>query len=171
MSTDQIIPWIAICLSLLSLFVSVYRIYRDRSKLFAFCEVVYDNTKNPENPPPVLKIYAVNRGVRPITLTDFGFQVSKKSVTWTPLKPEPIETDEEGYFLSFPQNLFHNIGIKMEDGDIYEVRGGHEDYDSLYSSNHDFKEAEKYFFKDILGNRYYVKGSKKGIHRILKHKA
>lgn len=171
MSTEHVIPWVAICLSILSLFVSVYRIYRDRSKLFAFCEVVYDSSKDLENPPPVLKIYAVNRGLRPITLTDFGFQVSKKSATWTPLKPEPIETDEEGYLLSFPQNLSHNVGIKMEDGDIYEVRINHDDYEYLYSSSHDFKEAEKYFFKDILGKRYFVKGSKKGIRAVLKHKA
>lgn len=171
MSTEQVIPWIAIFLSLLSLFVSVYRIYRDRSKLFTYCEIRYDNTKDPDNPPPVLNIFAVNKGTRPITLTDFGFHVTRRGACWSPLKPEPIESDDEGYLVSFPANLAQNVGIKMEDGDIYEIRVRHDDHCSLYSTNHDFKEAKKYFFKDVLGKKYFVKGSKSAINTLLQHKA
>lgn len=166
MSIEQVIPWVAILLSLLSLFVSVYRIYRDRSKLYAFCNVFYDGTKDPVSPPPVLHIYAVNRGLRPITLIDFGFQVSRKSVIWTPLKPEPVGTNEEGYAVNFPQNLSHNIGVKMEDGEIYEVRVDSEDFGNLYSSNHDYKEAKKYFFQRYTWKTILCKRFKKGYQNI-----
>lgn len=171
MSTEQIIPWIAIFLSVFSLFVSVYRIYRDRSKLFTYCEIFYDDTKDPDKPPPVLKIIAVNRGARPVTLTDFGFQVARKSACWSTLKPEPIETDDKGYLVSFPESLAQNVGIKMEDGDIYEIRVRQGDHISLYSANHDFKEAKKYFFKDVIGKKYFVRGSKSAIKTLLQHKA
>jgi len=52
----------------------------------------------------------------------------------------------------------------MEDGDVYEVRV---DYDNLYSSNHGFKKAEKYFLKIFLGGASTLKDRKKGLGRLL----
>ncbi len=171
MSTEQIIPWIAIFLSLLSLAASIYSIYRDQSKLFTYSEIIYDSSRNIENPSPILKIYAVNVGSRPITLTDFGFQLPRKSSHCSPLKPEPCQTDSEGNFISYPDNLAHNVGIKMEDGDIYEIRIRHDDHINLYSTHDGLEEAEEYFFKDVLGNKFFVKGSREGIKTLLNHKA
>ena len=168
--TNIYLTYFAIIISVISLFVSMYRIYRDRSKLYAYSNISYDHSKSLDNPPPVLSIYAVNIGTRPITLTDFGLYVSRKKFSWSPLKPEPIKTNSNGAIIKFPSNLAHNIGIKMEDGDIYEIRIYHDDYRELYDTNLE-AEANKYFFKDVLGNKYFIKGSKKGIKILLNYKA
>ena len=171
MNTDQIISWVAINLSVISLIVSVYRIYRDRSKLFTFCEIIYDATTDPVNPPPVLRIYAINKGIRPVTITEFGLHVTRKSASMSLLKPESLKESDEGYVVGFPENLSQNVGIKMEDGDIYEIKVRHDDYDRLYDCNYDAKKVKKYFIRDVLGRKYFVKGSKSAIKTLLKYKA
>lgn len=101
----DLIPWVAIAISILSLIVSMYRIYRDRSMLVTYSEIVHDDTRDPFDPPPFLRILAVNRGNRPITLTDFGISVSRKETTWTPLKPEPVQLNEYGFLEGVSRKL------------------------------------------------------------------
>lgn len=75
-----------------------------------------------------------------------------------------------GFLRGFPENLAHNIGIKLEDGDIYEIRIHHDYHHEVYDSNYDFKKVKKYFFKDVLGKKYYIKGSKKGVRKLFEYR-
>ncbi|MBE9398289.1 hypothetical protein IOQ59_13590 [Pontibacterium sp. N1Y112] len=161
----------AVFISVASLVVSGYRIYRDRSKLCAFATVVLDGSKDPENPPPQLRIYAVNRGPRPVILTDFGSQISRKESSSTPINSEKIDRDDGGDFIKLPEQLAHNIGVKLEDGDIYEVRIKHDDMTELYDAFHSGKRVKKFFFKDVLGKKYFVKSSRKGIDTLCDYKS
>jgi hypothetical protein len=170
----DVLPWLAIALSLLSLAINAYRIYRDRSKLYVFSEVVFDCSKDQSedlsNPPPFLKILAVNKGARPIVLTDFGGQINKKLASWWPLKNDLVQSEENKVPCLFNSGLAQNIGIKIEDGDVYELRIKHDDYTKLYSTYNDFLEFKKLFFKDVLGKKYFVKNSPKGLKELLQYR-
>jgi hypothetical protein len=171
---EEYLPWLAIILSVLSLYISAYRIYRDRSKLYVFSEVVFDcssdQSADQTNPPPFLRVLAVNKGARPIILTDFGGQVNKKSATWWSLKNDLVLDDKNCKPLLFSSGLAQNIGVKIEDGDVYELRIKHDDYTKIYSINHDFLEFNKLFFRDVLGKKYFVKNSPKGIKQLLQYR-
>lgn len=174
MNFEQVLPWLAICISAISLMASFYNTYRDRSKLRVFSEVVYDCSKdqseNLDNPPPYLRIYAVNVGKRAITLKNLNGAVSKKSRTSWALIDEPIVFDENGLPSIASSGFVQDIGVRLNDGDIYEFRIKHDDYTKLYSTSEDCLEFKKYFFMDVLGNQYLVKDSEKGIKCLLQHK-
>ncbi len=83
MSLESVVSWLAVFISVVSLLVSAYAIYRDRSRVKVFCKVVYDCSKdqseNLDNPPPFLRIYAVNTGKRAIFLSDLCGYVSRRA--------------------------------------------------------------------------------------------
>jgi hypothetical protein len=119
-----------------------------------------------------MHIYAVNKGLRPITLTDFGYMVSKKENVWTRIKPVSnilLDISDPEFESKIPKQLSQDIGVRLEDGDIYEMRIQHNEEHQFISSYHG-KLAKKMFFKDVLGNKYYVKNSNKHII-ILANKA
>lgn len=175
MSFINFLPWFALLISGVSLLASVYSIYRDKSKVKIFCKVVYDCSRDQseklDNPPPFLKIYVVNTGKRPIFLSDLCGYISRKSSSSWALKDEPIVFDKNGIPSVFSSGFVHDVGIRLNDAEIYEYRIKHDDYTKLYCTNHDGLVFKKYYLTDILGKRYFVKGSSKGIRELLQYKA
>mgnify|MGYP003624144144 CR=1 FL=1 len=175
MNVENVVPWLALVISVVSFLVSAYAIYRDRSRVKVFCKVVYDCSKdqsdNLDNPPPFLRIYAVNTGKRAIFLSNIcGYISRKSSISWT-LKDEPIVFDENGITSISSSGFVHNVGVRLDDGEIYEYRIKHDDYTKLYAVHDEVTLFKKYFLTDVLGNKYQVKGSKKGIEILMKYKA
>ncbi|EOG7752856.1 hypothetical protein ACLIOB_003496 [Vibrio cholerae] len=175
MNLESVVTWSALVISVISLLVSGYAIYRDRSRVKVFCKVIYDCSKdqseNLDNPPPFLRIYAVNTGKRAIFLSDLCGYISRKSSSSWALKDEPIVFDEHGLPSVVSSGFVHDVAVRLDDGDIYEYRIKHDDYTKLYAVNHDGLLFKKYFLTDVLGKKYPVKGSKKGIEKLLKYKA
>lgn len=163
-----IVSWLALFISVISLSVSIFRIYRDRSKLIVWSEIVYHHSAKDNKEYPVMHLYAVNAGLRPITITDVGYTVSKNKSEWTPIKPVydmPLNLSVSDTEFKLPQQLAHEIGIRLEDGDIYEMRIRHNDYDMFISTRFDGL-AKKMFFKDILNNKHYIKNSSNDIKKL-----
>ena len=120
---------LAVVLSVISLGVSIYAIYRDRSRFLAFSEIVYkDDMTNYGKTIPTLRVYAVNRGSRPVVITSFGFQVKRGEEVSRPLRPEEINLAGAADGLQMPENLAQNVGLRMGDGDVYEMRIVPSDY-------------------------------------------
>lgn len=153
----------------------MYSIYRDKSKVKVFCKVVYDSSKdqseNLDNPPPFLRIYVVNTGKRPIFLSELCGYISRKSSNSWALKDEPVVFDGNGNPSLFSSGFVHDVGVRLNDAEIYEYRIKHDDYTMLYSTNHDFVPFKKYYLTDVLGKKYFVKGSQKGINKLSQHQA
>lgn len=61
--------------------------------------------------------------------------------------------------------------MRLDDGEIYEYRIKHDDYKKLYAVNYDCVLFKKYLLTDVLGKKYPVKSSKKGIEKLLEYKA
>ncbi|EHK9186365.1 hypothetical protein [Vibrio aestuarianus] len=175
MSFEHVLPWLALLVSGFSLLVSGYSIYRDRSKISVFCKVVYDcsrdQSENFDNPPPFMKIYVVNTGKRPIFLSDLCGYISKRAVSSWALKDEPIAFDENGVPSVTLSGFVHEVGVRLNDGEIYEYRVKHNDYLKLYSVDNEGETFKKYYLKDVIGNKYFVKGSKSGIKKLLEYQA
>jgi hypothetical protein len=175
MNLESVVPWLALWISVVSLLVSAYAIYRDRSRVKVFCKVVYDCSKdqseNLDNPPPFLRIYVVNTGKRAIFLSDLCGYISRKSSSSWALKDEPIVFDEHGIASVVSSGFVHDVGVRLDDGEIYEYRIKHDDYTKLYAVNHVGVLFKKYFLTDVLGKKYPVKSSKKGIEKLLEYKA
>ncbi|MGR4999556.1 hypothetical protein [Vibrio celticus] len=175
MSFEHVLPWLALLISGISLFVSGYSIYRDRSRVKVFCKVVYDcsrdQSENRDNPPPFLRIYVVNTGKRPIFLSDLCGYISRKSANSWALKDEPIAFDENGIPSVFSSGFVHDVGVRLNDGEIYEYRIKHDDYTKLYSIENDGFMFRKYYLTDVLGKKFFVKGSKVGIKKLSEYQA
>ncbi|EJE8558665.1 hypothetical protein [Vibrio vulnificus] len=170
MSSDTI-SMLALMVAGLSFLVSVYSIIKDNSRLKAIAKISYNHSANPNNPPPQMQIVLVNQGKRPITITHFGFSVSRKEHIWQSIVPPQPMVNDSGLAVSFPQGLAQDVGIKLNDGDVYEAVIEHHDYELLYSTAHDFKEAKSFFFMDVLGKRYKVKNSEKLVSKLRDFKA
>ncbi|MDD2356420.1 MAG: hypothetical protein PHX13_00745 [Thiovulaceae bacterium] len=167
------IPWVALIISVISLIVSIYKIYRDKSELVTWSEIVYHQSLKDGKSYPVMYLYAVNKGLRPITLTDIGFEVSNYENVLTRIKPmEDIALDisDIDFESKIPQQLSQDIGVRLEDGDIYEIRIQYDEYYKFLSAYHNFEVAKKMFFKDVLGTHYYVKNSNKHINILDNYK-
>ncbi|SUC52769.1 Uncharacterised protein [Pseudoalteromonas nigrifaciens] len=175
MNLGSLVPWLALLISVVSLLVSAYAIYRDKSRVKVFCKVVYDCSKdeseNLDNPPPFLRIYAVNTGKRPIFLSDLCGYISRKSSSFWALKDEPIVYDEHGIPSVVSSYFVHDVGVRLDDGEIYEYRIEHDNYTKLYAVNNGGALFKKYFLTDVLGQKYPVKDSKKGIKKLLEYRA
>ncbi|KMV31026.1 hypothetical protein AB733_08475 [Photobacterium swingsii] len=169
MGFENALPWLALLISGISLLVSGYSIYRDRSRVKVFCKVVYDcsrdQSENLDNPPPFLRIYVVNTGKRPIFLSNLCGYISRKSAHSWALKDEPIAYDENGIPSVVSSGFVHNVGVRLNDGEIYEYRIKHDDYTKWYSTESDSL-FRKYYLTDVLGKKYFVKGSKVGIKTL-----
>ncbi|MGP5310029.1 hypothetical protein [Vreelandella alkaliphila] len=170
MSSDTI-SMLALIVAGLSFLVSVYGIVKDNSRLKTVARLTYNHSASLDNPPPQMQVVLVNQGKRPITITHFGFSVSRKEHIWQSLvTPQPV-VDDDGMAVSFPQGLAQDIGIKLNDGDVYEAIIEHHDFELLYSSAHDYKEAKLFFFMDVLGKRHKVKNSEKLVSTLRNYKA
>ncbi|WP_267749827.1 hypothetical protein [Vibrio cholerae] len=169
-SLEIYLPWLALLVSAISLAVSVHSIYRDRSKIRVLSKVYYDRSLDLDNPPPFLAIYVVNTGKRPLFISNIvGYANWNQSNLWS-LKDDSISFDENGFPSVFKSGLVHEAGLRLNDGDIYEYRVRHDEHEKLYSSD-SFMPFKKYYLTDVLGKKYPVKGSKKGIRELLKYQA
>ncbi|HDY7997985.1 TPA: hypothetical protein ACGUON_004727 [Vibrio vulnificus] len=175
MSLESVVSWLAVFISVVSLLVSAYAIYRDRSRVKVFCKVVYDCSKdqseNLDNPPPFLRIYAVNTGKRAIFLSVLCGYVSRRASSSWALKEVPVVFDKNGAPSVVSSGFVHDVAVRLDDGEIYEYRIRHDDYTKLYAIDHDGVLFKNYFLTDVLGKKYRVKGSKKGIEKLLAYKA
>ncbi|MCC4273710.1 hypothetical protein [Marinomonas communis] len=174
MILENSVPWLALLISAISLLVSTYAIYRDKSRVKVFCRVVYDDSKDQseslDNPPPFIRIYAVNTGKRAVFLSNLCGYISRKSSTSWFLKDEPVAFDENGVPSVFASGYAHTSGVRLGDGEVYEYRIKHNDFTKLYDIHTDGTQFKKYFIKDVVGNKYFVKGSRQGIEELVKYK-
>lgn len=168
----DIIPWVALIIASFSLFVNIYRIYRDRNKLVIRSELIYKQSINENRNTPTIVIYVINIGLRPIRLVNFGiFTDSKNNYNEMNIKT----TDDQSIDLNNDNineeinNIFlaHNNNIKLEDGDIYEMNISYNDFDFYMNSASNYAPATGMYFKDILGKKYYIKGIKKNIEKLI----
>lgn len=171
-----IVPWVALLIALFSLFINSYRIYRDKHKLVTWSEIITKCSMENNKEYPVLRIYAVNIGLRPITLTEFGFYAkSKKHYIGKNIKPlEDIPSDifdPEFESKISQKSLAHENKIRLEDGDIYEMQIKYDEFDMFYDTyNENAELAKQMYFKDILGKKYYIKDSENNIKILNNYK-
>jgi len=134
----------AIVISLISLGVSVFVVFRDRAKLKAECKVFkHDETDEYSH----LYVKAVNEGRRPITLLYLMGIYS--------------ENEKSGY-------LLENGGAKLEEGDFREERIGKFDGMMIHTGRFGEKDCqlENLYFEDTAGNQYPVNGAKECISKL-----
>lgn len=183
MKLEIIISIIAIVISLFSLFINFYKVHRDKSKLKVWAKIFYaeDFYSEPDNRKyyPVMQIFIVNAGLRPITITDIGMMFKDKSVRYKHIKENDELADihlngndenivEKIEKLFIIDNLSHKYGIKLDDGDIYEIRIKFGDYYEYIDFEKDV--AQKVYIRDIFGNDHFVKNSKQCLKILNEHK-
>ena len=175
--SNALIAWSALIISILSLLVNFYRIYRDRGKIKAWSKIVYHQNHQTENlqREPVIHLYVVNIGLRPIILTDLCMTKKKYGVSCYALNPKDIGEVDNSNILDaiskFEDSLLaHKSNIKLDDGDIYEMQIKHTDY-HLYmiESDEDYTIANKMFFTDILDKRIRIKDGEKSLKILAKY--
>lgn len=181
MKLEIIISVIAIVISLFSLFINFYKIHRDKSKLKVWAKILYteDIFSHPDDRKyyPVMQIFIVNAGLRPITITDIGMSFKDKSMSYKHIKENDEIADinlnnenlaEKIEKLFIVDNLSHKYGIKLDDGDIYEIRIKYDDYYKYI--DFDKHAACKVYIRDIFGIDHYVSNSKRCLKTLNEHK-
>lgn len=183
MKLEIIISIIAIVISLFSLFINFYKIHRDKSKLKVWAKIFYaeDFYSNLDDRKyyPVMQIFIVNAGLRPIIITDIGMMFKDKSVRYKHIKENDeatkvhLTTDDENIVekiekLFIVDNLSHKYSIKLDDGDIYEIRIKYDDYYEYIDFEKDA--AFKVYIRDIFGNNHYVKNSRQCLKILNEYK-
>ncbi|MGO3344843.1 MAG: hypothetical protein ACTIM4_07880 [Marinomonas sp.] len=141
---NEILPILAIVISLLSLGVSLFVVMRDRGRLKAEC-CVYRHEETDEYSH--LYIKAVNSGRRPLTLHY--------------LMGNYTEGEKSGY-------LVENGGLKLEEGEFHEQRIGRFDGMMIHTGRFGEKDCEliDLYYIDTEGKKYKVKDSKKCISKL-----
>lgn len=178
MKLEIIISTVAIAISFFSLFINFYEMYRNKSKLKVWAKILYaeDIYSDFENKKynPILQIFIVNKGLRPIIINDICISFNDGSLRCNCLKEESKTLDirlndinslKKIEKLMVDNGLSHVYGIKLEDGDVFEIRIKHDDLYKYY----DFEKgaAYKFFIRDIFGTNHYVKNSKKYLKVLL----
>lgn len=171
MQIPIIISIAALIFSATSLAFSIYNILRDRGKLRVWSELYYDRSKDPENPPPSLKIIMVNAGRRPIVLTSF-VKLSPSMTWYSPLNYPSLPTNEKGYLNRLPTMedfAAQNTCLVLKEGEVFEYIIEHgDDFELFTLIDDDIHYANKLYVQDVLKRRYYVKKSHESIEKLFK---
>ncbi len=134
----------AITIAIISLIISFYNTWRDRSRLKITSKIIGSNSV-PEYGPVRIKISAVNKGKRPIYIRIEGGYL--KSGQWG------------GTYIGDT-----NFGYKLEEGQLYESDWTIE---KISFSAPDFDdEFKNIFLEDSLGKRYKVPNSERYINDL-----
>ncbi len=165
---------VAVVISAISAGITAVSYIRDKPKIIAWSEVVYDNSKDPENPPPLFYLKIVNAGRRPIVLTE----IEKKGPNgcWRNQLAEPQLDKPINKALreNKIQDIFStkNTSKVLREADFFEVSYDINEFRfEIYSFNNDqLIEANNLFVLDIFGKRYPVKYAKVNIVKMLTHK-
>ncbi|WP_312975699.1 hypothetical protein [Stutzerimonas nitrititolerans] len=165
----------AVFISAISAGITLFGYIRDKSKIIAWSEVVYDKSKSLDNPPPCFYLKIVNIGRRPIVLTDIE-KIGKNGRWRNPLaEPEldkPIDTVLKEKKI---KDIFStkNTSKVLQEAEFFEASYDLEDFRFEVFSFDDDKlvEATNFFIMDILGKKYPVRNAKKNISVMLAHNA
>ena len=164
----------AILISAISAGITLFSYIRDKSKIIAWSEVVYDKSKDLNNPPPCFYLKIVNIGRRPIVLT--SIEKRGKNGRWSnPLaEPELEKPINAALKENNLKDIFStkNTSKVLQEAEFFEISYDIDNFRfEVFSFNDDeLVEAENFLIMDILGKKYPVKNAKKNIAAMLAHK-
>lgn len=165
----------AILISAISAGITVFSYIRDKSKIIAWSEVVYDKSKSLDNPPPCFYLKIVNIGRRPIVLTSIEKRGRNGGWSNSLAEPELGKPIDEVLKESKLKDVFStkNTSKVLQEAEFFEVSYDIEDFLFEVFSFDDDKliEATDFFIMDILGKKYPVKNAKQNIAAMLAHKS
>lgn len=165
----------AILISAISAGITVFSYIRDKSKIIAWSEVLYDKSKSLDNPPPCFYLKIVNIGRRPIVLT--SIEKRGRNGRWSnPLAEPKLEKPIDAVLKERKlRDVFStkNTSKVLQEAEFFEISYDVEDFPFEVFSFDDgeITEATDFFILDILGKKYPVKNAKKNIAAMLAHKA
>jgi hypothetical protein len=173
MISTVVISSIALVVSTINLVFTIYNIFRDRGKVTAWAEISYDTSKDPDNPPPALRVRVVNSGRRPIVIL-YIVKEAKTRIWFSSIVDPVLPIDENGKLLRFPKNkdfVAQNSCLTLREGEVFEWIIDYEEHlGELIFDDGNFHFAKKLYIEDVLKNRYYVKKSFENIKILSTHK-
>jgi hypothetical protein len=171
MDAANVTSIIALTISAFSAALTVFSHLRDRPRIIAWSEVVYDRSKDPENPPPCFYLKIVNAGRRPIIIT--SIEKKSKETSWTngiveaDLGREIFThiTEEDWKKMCSTE---HSSKV-LKESEFFEAAYEGDDFLAQICdfSGDKFSKADRLFVIDIFGRSYPVRNSKKHITQML----
>jgi hypothetical protein len=163
MTNTIFISCTALIISIISLTFTIYNILRDRGKVTAWAEIFYDSSKDPDKPPPALRVRVVNSGRRPIVILHIVKEA--KTGTWFSSIVDPVlPIDENGNLLRPPKVkdfVAQNSCLTLREGEVFEIIINYDEHlgELVNFDGENVHFTKKLYIEDVLKNRYYVKKS------------
>ncbi|TBU76191.1 hypothetical protein [Phytopseudomonas daroniae] len=167
--TGIFIALLALLVSCVSMGVSLYNVVRDRARIKAYSSIYYDHSRSLE-PDPSLRIRVVNVGRRPVMLAYLvkSSREGEWASTLRPIQPPEESGGQLGVWIDKAMLAQHSA-LRLAEGEVFEMLIHREDYGFhlCNCSGDSVLEAEKLYVEDVQGRRYFVKGSRKNIARLI----
>ncbi|MBD5779807.1 hypothetical protein IEN85_09910 [Pelagicoccus sp. NFK12] len=154
------LPVIAICISILSLGISWYSLYRDKSRLTIRANIFTDQKSK-----KVLEIRAVNVGRRPLYINWFGLRHGKETSRTSIVPYEFIDLKEQ--LESMEHHKAKEPFVKLTEGEMFRHCITRDDASTLFMAGVE-EFAEKVWIEDALGKRFCIPGIKKTLKQFYK---
>lgn len=143
--------------------MSLLALYKGKGSIKAWCQLAFNKGKALEGDPE-LHVHAVNSGKRPVILNYLSLK-TPNGYTHIPLKPLAPVLDAGGNVVGIADILMHEIGIKLEEGQMHHVIFGSRDWTQLYDGEDNF--SREIYFEDSFGKKHKVRNSRKVVSRYL----
>jgi hypothetical protein len=155
---------IAILLSSISLILSGYSIFRDRSKIKSWSYLFYDYVDKPS-----LRMIFVNKGRRPIYLKHISYKFNS-GTTQSPFNNPGVSTNENNELIDIKPMLAHKSCIRLTEGETYEEIIKFDSWYRIINTQGDHVEyANSIWVEDVEGKKYKIKNAIKMYNEYLKH--
>lgn len=167
--TGILIALLALLVSCVSMGVSLYNVVRDRAWIKAHSSIFHDYSRGTE-PGPSLRIRVVNAGRRPVMLTYLvrSGRQGEWSESLCPVRLHEIGEDDLAGLIE-KSKLTQYFALRLAEGEVFEKIVHRDDYNYELCDfiEDELREAEKLYVEDVQGRRYFVKGSRKNIARLI----
>lgn len=172
LSMSDIVPIVALVLSVVGLAISILNYHRDRPKIRAWADIIWHaQGKTPDSRTPMLRVRIVNKGRRPIVLLNLVLKAD--GGTWgLQLKPPEFPNQEhsvsEALSILDRHALAQNSGVRLLEGDVMDIHYWPKDQFKFMHIDSDFAvEAERMYVEDFAGTRYRVRNDRKHLETLL----
>jgi hypothetical protein len=161
---------LAFGVSVSSLTISILSFARDRSRIRAWSEILWQRVGEEEIPQ--MRVYISNSGRRSIHILNL-VKISGKSKWWRSINSPEVEG---GLITSIEQIeeikekwLAHNVSVKLGEGEIIELSFKPSDSHEFWSLHEESPMlATKLYIEDVLKRKYPVRGASKCIDTLSK---
>lgn len=163
----------ALLVSVGSLTLSAVSLLRDRSRVVAWSKIMWHQGGTFESPRevPVLHVFAMNDGRRPVSLLNL-VKRNGKQLWWSGLQEPELSdrslTDAHAFIEELQRNsVAHLSSIRLEEGEIFEKVLKTKDCPSFISLHGEKpQEASHLYVEDVRGKLYAVRDAKKHLKKL-----